>query len=207
MDKNETDKVLENVNKTIESDIKDNKKKKIRIALGIILALGVFVNIMFGNVNKAQNNFVGITSSVYFIEEQMKLRNELLLQIKDDLYKYNEIKGAFDEVEKENKKLKKVMSFAQNTHEVNETTKKLLDVEKSVDKVLDIYTNSEEIKKDKKLVEKIDEIIASGYQIENAIKYFNKEDVDLFNKSIDKQPIKLIQSKYDIEKINKIEVK
>lgn len=166
--------------------MKINKKNKKIIVVGlIVLGLGTLINFGYGQINDTQNAHVSVESYMNFIEEKMGERNKLVVDMKANINKYDEGKKAVELVENEYKK-------SQDIEDRNDRIKVYSEVNKQVDALIDIYDKNEGMKKDKELSERVEELANLDYMIDDCIIKFNKDDVERYNRSISKFPVRMI---------------
>lgn len=205
-----------NQDKNIDKDKVINKKrktKKIAILGGIIVVVGIASTMMYGNINKVQNEFVSVSGTVSNLKSNMIDRNKLILSVKDEIKKYDAANILLEQIELENNNLNKLSKpgsenyYPQNTQEINENFEVLKGVEKSVDKLIEVYNSNEDMKKNKLLADAFEEVMSYDSTIEYIVESYNIEYKDKFNECINKLPINMMKKIYNIQEMDTLNLK
>lgn len=188
--------------------MKINLKDK-RVIAGIVCAilvvpLGVFGFVSAKEANEIENNLVGVTSSERFIREEVVERNEQILQLKNDILKYNNDKTILENINKETEELKSLPEFADDTKDLNERIEMINSSNKDVNKLLEDLSKKEEIKKDNKFTKNLDFIEELDATIDSNIKNINKDEIKELNDRINKFPGKKYAEKENIITVKNI---
>lgn len=194
--------------------MKINKK----IALGIIagiatISIGIFGVSEYGKINKLQNTEVTILSGVYSLKNEMKEINDILIENKGDIEKYNDTKSVVNDtieygekiilLDNENLKGNKTL-YPENCKDLNRQTEIISKFNECVDKLIDIYNNSDKMKSDKTIYEDMETIIAINNNNDDCIDGLNDVDIKLFNEGIEKFPANIVKDNNGWEKVNNI---
>ena len=209
-------KIIKYLKEKGDNDMKINKK----IALGIIagvttISIGIFGVIQYGKINTLQNTEVTILSGVYNLKNEMKEINDILIENKGDIEKYNGTESVVNNIlengEKiillDNEDLKGNETLhPENCKELNKETEIISKFDKSLEKLIDIYKNSDEMKADKKIYEDMETLMIINDNNDDYMNGLNDVDIKLFNQGITKFPGNLVKGINGWEKINNFSI-
>ncbi|WP_373599016.1 hypothetical protein [Paraclostridium bifermentans] len=194
--------------------MKINKKIALGIITGVMtISIGIFGVVQYGKINILQNTEVTISSGVYNLKNEMKEINDILIENKGDIEKYNGTKSVVNDIlengEKiillDNKDLKGNETLhPENCKDINKQTEIISKFNESVDKLIDIYNKNDEMKSDKNIYEDMETIIATNNSNDDYIDGLNDVDIKLFNEGIEKFPANMVKGNNGWEKVNNI---
>lgn len=185
------------------------KTKKAKIIIGVVASISVVIGslgfVAHGRINTAQNEYVGVESQLRGIRQFILERNDIILNEKDKLVKYDETKDIISKIEKDTDKIRKTTEFTKDTVDANKRMDMYEESNKYVNEFLKIVNSNEKIKNDKDLKDIIEEINIMDYNVDDQVDDFNNQYSKKFNDAIKIFPVNVLAEKNGVVPVDKIE--
>ncbi|MGL5754956.1 MAG: LemA family protein [Paraclostridium sp.] len=175
------------------------KKNRMIIASIVgLIGIGIIGTLLYGPINKADNEYVSVSSVIYNIKDNTIMDKEALLRVQD---KENTIQvdKIIEKMEKED---------YTDESKLNDYVKQIDMLNVEIDNMIDIYNKDEDMKKDVGITQAMMDIEGLNNLIDSLMDEYNTVFAPSFNMQIKKFPVNIVaKSKgwFEVDKFSSID--